>query len=169
LYVRSEIELVPILFGGPQERSLRAGTENIPGIVGLGTAMDLVREHRAEEHVRLRRLRQYLVDGLRALGPGMIMNGQEETTAPHILSVSFMGADAEMLQIHLNNEGVAVSLGSACNSKSIEPSHVLTAMDLPREQIESTLRISLGMPTTEKEIDFLLETMTRALPRVAVQ
>ena len=169
LYVRSEVELSPMIFGGPQERSLRAGTENVPGIVGLGKAMNLVREHRAEERARLTGLRKYLVDGLQALGSEVIVNGAEETTAPHIVSVSFAGADAEMLQIRLNNDGIAVSLGSACNSKSIEPSHVLTAMHLPAEQIESTLRISLGMPTTKEEIDFLLEAIMRALPRVVMQ
>lgn len=169
LYVRSGIELSPMLFGGPQERTLRAGTENVPGIVGLGAAVNLVRGRRAEELARLSGLRKYLVGGLQALGPGMIVNGSEETTAPHIVSASFTGADAEMMQIRLNNEGVAVSLGSACNSKSIEPSHVLAAMNLPQEQIESTLRISLGMPTTREEIEFLLGAIARALRRVAVQ
>jgi cysteine desulfurase len=169
LYIRSGIGLSPMLFGGLQERSLRAGTENVPGIVGLGAAMNLVREHRAEERARLSGLRKYLVDGLQALGPGVIVNGLEGTTAPHVVSVSFTGADAEMLQIRLNDEGVAVSLGSACNSKSIEPSHVLTAMNLPLEQIESTLRISLGMPTTKEEIDFLFEAIARALPRAVMQ
>ena len=81
----------------------------------------------------------------------------EEKIAPHILSISFVGVDAEMMLIRLNSEGIAVSLGSACNSKSIEPSHVLTAMKLPQEQIELTLRISLGMPTTQEEIDLLLK------------
>lgn len=169
LYVRAGIELDPMLFGGSQERSVRAGTENVPGIVGLGAAMNFVREHRAEEHARLSGLRKYLIDGLQVLGPEVIVNGTEETTAPHIVSVSFTGADAEMLQIRLNNEGVAVSLGSACNSKSIEPSHVLTAMRLPQEQIESTVRISLGMPATHEEIDFLLDAITRILPRVTVR
>ena len=169
LYVRSGIELAPMLFGGPQERSLRAGTENVPGIVGLGAAMNLVREHRAEERARLAALRKYLVDRLQALGPEVSVNGAEETAAPHIVSVSFAGVDAEMMQIRLNNEGVAVSLGSACNSKSIEPSHVLTAMHLSAEQIESTLRVSLGMPTTREEVDFLLEAIMRALPRIVMQ
>lgn len=168
LYVRAETELAPMIFGGPQERSRRAGTENVPGIVGLNAAMNFVREHRAEARARLTGLRKYLVNGLQALGPEVIVNGAEETTAPHVVSVSFISADAEMLQIRLNDEGVAVSLGSACNSLDIEPSHVLTAMNLPREQIESTLRISLGIPTTREEIEFLLGAITRALPRVAV-
>ena len=139
LYVRSGLELTPMLVGGPQEHSLRAGTENVPGIVGLGAAMDLVRQHRADERARLLELRKYLIDGLQAISPAVIVNGLEEKTASHILSISFVGVDAEMMLIRLNGEGFAVSLGSACNSKSIEPSHVLTAMKLPQEQIESTL------------------------------
>lgn len=169
LYVRSGTELAPMMFGGPQEHSLRAGTENVPGIVGLGAAMNLVREHRAEERVRLMMLRQYLVSRLRALGPGVIVNGGEETSAPHVVSVSFTGVDAEMMQIRLNDDGIAVSLGSACNSKSIEPSHVLTAMHLSQEQIESTLRISLGMPTTKDELDILLDAVSRIMPHVRIQ
>jgi len=169
LYVRSGIELAPMVFGGPQEHSLRAGTENVPGIVGLGAAMNLVRQHRADERVRLLGLRQYLIDGLQAIGPGVIVNGLGEETASHILSISFIGVDAEMVLIRLNNEGIAVSLGSACNSKSIEPSHVLTAMKLPQEQIESTLRVSLGMPTTKDELDILLGAIAHVLPRAVVQ
>lgn len=169
LYVRSGIGLFPILFGGRQERALRAGTENVPGIMGLSAAMNLVSENRVEEWARLSELRNYLVNGLQAHGPGVIVNGATETTAPHIVSVSFIGADAEMLQIRLDNEGVAVSLGSACNSKSIEPSHVLNAMHMSPEQIESTLRISLGMYTTQVEIEFLLEAIAQALPRAMMR
>ena len=169
LYVRSEIELEPMILGGPQERSLRAGTENVPGIVGLGAAMSLVCEHRAKERVRLLGLRKYLIGGLQSIGPEVIVNGPEEKIAPHILSISFINVDAEMMLIRLNGEGIAVSLGSACNSKSIEPSHVLTAMKLPQEQIESTLRISLGMPTTKDELDTLLSAIAHALPRAVIQ
>jgi cysteine desulfurase len=169
LYVRSGLELAAMILGGPQEHSLRAGTENVPGIVGLGAAMNLVRQHRAEERVRIMELRKSLINGLQGRGPQVIVNGLEEATAPHILSVSFVGADAEMMLIRLNSEGIAVSLGSACNSKSIEPSHVLTAMKLPQEQIEATLRFSLGMPTTKDEIETLLDVIARVLPRVTVQ
>jgi cysteine desulfurase len=169
LYIRSGIELAPCLFGGPQEQSLRAGTENVPGIAGLGAAMNLVRRQRAEERARLLGLRVCLINGMQALGPGVIVNGSPESTAPHVVSVSLVGADAEMLLIRLNAKGIAVSLGSACNSKLIEPSHVLTAMRLPQEQIEATLRISVGMPTTPQEIDLLLEALAREMPRVAVQ
>ena len=169
LYVRSEIELAPMILGGPQERSLRAGTENVPGIVGFGAAMTLVCEHRAKERVRLLGLRKYLIGGLQSLRLEMIVNGPEEKIAPHILSIGFVGVDAEMMLIRLNGEGIAVSLGSACNSESIEPSHVLTAMNLPQEQIESTLRISLGMPTTKEELDILLSAIAHVLPRAVIQ
>jgi cysteine desulfurase len=169
LFVRSGIELSPMMFGGPQEGSLRAGTENVPGIVGLGAAIKLVRERRPQERIRLLELRKTLINGLQAIGPEVIVNGPEDTVAPHVLSVSFVGADAEMMLIRLNAEGVAVSLGSACNSESIEPSHVLTAMKRPQEQIESTLRFSLGMPTTKNEIETLLDVLAEVLPRVVVQ
>jgi cysteine desulfurase len=168
LFVRSGTELAPMILGGPQEGLLRAGTENVPGIVGLGAALTLVRQHRAEERVRLLGLRKYLIEGLWAIGPGVTVNGSEENTAPHVLSISFTGADAEMMLIRLNAEGIAVSLGSACNSKSIEPSHVLAAMKLPEAQIESTLRISLGMPTTTDELDTLLRVIASVLPRVVI-
>jgi cysteine desulfurase len=169
LYVRSGIELAPMILGGPQEGSLRAGTENVPGIVGLGAAMNLVCAHRAEERIRIMELRKSLITSLQAIGAAVIVNGLEEKIASHILSISFVGVDAEMMMIRLNGEGVAVSLGSACNSKSIEPSHVLTAMKLPQEQIESTLRISMGMPTTEHELDILLGAIEHVLPRTVIQ
>ena len=168
LYVRSGVELMPMIVGGPQERLLRAGTENVPGIVGLAAAMSLVREKRAEERIRLSELKEYLIQGLQAACPGAIVNGLENAVAPHILSISFPGVDAEMMLIRLNNEGIAVSLGSACNSKSIEPSHVLTAMGLPSEQIDSTLRFSLGMHTTRDELEIVLGAVERILPRVKV-
>jgi cysteine desulfurase len=166
LYVRKGVDVVPLLVGGSQEGSRRAGTENTPGILGLAAALRLVCERRSRERLRLSRLRDILINGLQALAQDVIVNGAQTEVSPHIVSVSFPGADAEMLLIRLSHEGIAVSMGSACNSRSIEPSHVLTAMGLPREQIESTLRISLGMPTTETEIDLFLQALSRVLPQV---
>ncbi len=168
LYARKGVELLPLLVGGSQERSHRAGTENVPGILGLAAALNLVCSHRASERRRLLELREYLIHGLQAACPGVIVNSSQKEVAPHILSVSFVGADAEMMLIRLDREGFAVSLGSACNAKSIEPSHVLTAMGLPREQVESTLRISLGMFTTREEIDLFIKTVTDVLPLMTV-
>jgi cysteine desulfurase len=140
----------------------------MPGILGLAAALRLVCERRSQERSRMAQLREHLINGLQALTHDVIVNGTQTEVSPHIVSVSFPGADAEMLLIRLNNEGFAVSLGSACNSRSIEPSHVLSAMGLPHEQIDSTLRISLGMPTTEAEIGLFLQALTRVLPRVVV-
>lgn len=168
LYVRDGIALSPLIVGGSQEESRRAGTENMPGILGLAAALRLVHAHREEERARMLQLRAHLIRGLHAIGANITVNGPDNEVAPHIVSVSFPGADAEMLLIRLDQEGFAVSMGSACNSRSIEPSHVLTAMHLSREQIESTLRISLGMPTTQQEIDLFTEMLTRVLPRVSV-
>ena len=163
LYVRNGFEPAPLTFGGTQERSLRPGTENVPGILGLSAALNLVSQHRVAERARLLGLRKHLIGGMQAAGLDVIVNGPQEEVAPHIASVSFTGADAEMLLIRLNKEGVAVSLGSACTSRDIEPSHVLTAMGLPRQQIDSTLRISLGLPTTKDEINAMLEILNRVI------
>jgi corrinoid protein of di/trimethylamine methyltransferase len=166
LYLRRAVALKPLAFGGPQEQSLRPGTENVPGIVGLGAAIRLTCQHKAEERKRLADLRAKLIDGLVERVPGVLINGPAHQVAPHVVSASFPGTDSEMMLIRLNAEGIAVSLGSACNSKSIEPSHVLTAMGLPREQIDGSLRISMGYPTTEDEINRFLEAIPGIVQRV---
>lgn len=159
LYVRAGTRIAPIAHGGSQEKSLRPGTENVPGIVGLGAALRLAREYKAAERQRLLGLRQRLIDGLRRRLPQVVVNGPAAAAAPHVLSVSFPGADAEMMLFRLNEAGIAASMGSACTSKSIEPSHVLTAMGLPRERIEGTLRLSLGLPTSVDEVEGLLQIL----------
>lgn len=159
LYVRKGVRLTPLIYGGGQEKTLRPGTENMPGIVGLGAALELVQKHKSKERVRLENLRSYLIDGLQARIPGIIINGPAQSQAPHVLSVSFPGADAEMMLLHLNGSSVAVSMGSACTSQDIEPSHVLLAMGLSPEQSNATLRISFGYPTTTEELDCLLEIL----------
>lgn len=166
LYVRRAVALKPLTFGGPQEQSLRPGTENVPGIVGLGAAIRLTRQHKPEERKRLGDLRAKLINGLIERVPETIVNGQTHQSAPHVASVSFPGTDGEMMLIRLNAEGIGVSLGSACNSKSIEPSHVLTAMGLSREQIEGSLRVSMGYPTTESDIDRFLAVIPGVVQRV---
>jgi cysteine desulfurase len=159
LYIRDGIKLKPILYGGVQERGMRAGTENVPGIAGLGAAVSLIQKHKKQECNRLAGLRSYLIEGLRDCIPDVTINGQEPGGAPHIISVSFPGIDAEAMLLHLNRNGIAASMGSACTSKDIEPSHVLTAMGLPLDKIEGTLRFSLGYPTTIDEINQFLQLL----------
>lgn len=156
------------IYGGAQERSLRPGTENVPGIIGLGAAIQLVRQHCQAQHLRLQGLRDSLVERLLQTIPGTIINGPAAEVAPHVLSVSFPGADGEMMLIRLNGAGFAVSLGSACTSQSIEPSHVLTAMGMPQEQVDGTLRISLGYPTTQADLDALLDALPEIVARARI-
>jgi cysteine desulfurase len=163
LYIRDGVQVAPLMYGGTQEKTWRPGTENLPGIVGLGAALRVTGQHKSAERERLGQLRQELLNGLREQIPGILVNGPAaDAVSPHVLSVSFPGADGEMLLIRLNGAGFAVSMGSACTSKSIEPSHVLSAMGLPREQIDGTLRISLGYPTTRADITAFL----RAIPEI---
>jgi cysteine desulfurase len=165
LYIRDGVEISPILFGGAQERAIRPGTENVPGIVGLGAAMELRNETHSSRYEKFSALRQELVNGLEDAFPGVIFNGAEDDAAPHIVSVSFPDVDGELLLFRLSQKKVAVSMGSACTSESIEPSHVLAAMSIPDERIESTLRISIGDPTTSEEV----QTLINILPEIIEQ
>ncbi len=159
LYVRDGLKLEALMYGGTQEKALRPGTENLPGIVGLGAAVRHVETAKQAESERLSQLRNYCITSLQNIIPGLLVNGPREAVSPHVLSVSFPGADGEMMLLRLGNAGFAVSMGSACTSHSIEPSHVLTAMGLPREQIEGTLRISFGFPSSREEVDQFLQIM----------
>lgn len=156
LYVRQGVTLAPLAYGGPQERRLRPGTENVPGIVGLGAAVRHVSRRRDETRSHLRALRRQLIAGLHARVPGLVVNGPTTACAPHVISASFPGASAEMMLIRLSQAGIAVSMGSACTSTDIKPSHVLLAMGLPLDQIDGTLRLSLGEPTTPAEVETFL-------------
>lgn len=158
LYVRKNTDVKPIMYGGPQESTLRPGTENIPGIVGLGEAIRLTSEKKDEEFKRLSSLRSWFIEKIKEAIPDVQVNGGANIS-PHILSISFPDAVAEMMQFHLHSHGVAVSLGSACTSKDIEPSHVLQAIGVSLVQIEGTLRISFGYPTTQAELKKVVELL----------
>jgi cysteine desulfurase len=151
LYVRRGTPLGPLVRGGAQERNRRAGTENVAGIVGFGAAASLAKESLAAEAERIGALRDRLEQRLLKL-PGARRNGGEPRLA-NTANVSFEGADAEALVMALDLEGVAVSTGAACAAGGIEPSHVLKAMGLPPERVQSSLRLSLGRTTTEEEVD----------------
>jgi cysteine desulfurase len=165
LYVRSGTAVDAITFGGSQERKLRPGTENVPGIVGFGTAMSLRTAELKDRQAHLKRLRTILIEGLTHAIPDCRVHGSPGRIAPHVVSATFPGVDGELALFHLSQLGVAVSLGSACTSEDLEPSHVLTAMGLSPDEIDGTLRISLGDPTTEEEIKQLLEILPVALSK----
>ena len=158
LYLRRGIQLEPLLHGGAQERGLRAGTENVPGIVGLGAAAELSAGELAAEAARLCGLRDALIEGILAL-PGAWLNGSRKARLPGNVSFGIEGISQEVLLLRLDMEGFAVSGGSACSAGSLEPSHVLLAMGQSRESAESAIRVSLGRYTTEQDTAAFLQTL----------
>jgi cysteine desulfurase len=165
LYIRrGSPALMPLVSGGGQEKKRRGGTENLPGIVGFGKAAEL-----AQEHLRGRGYLQKLRDGLweriRAAVAGADLLGHPHERLPNTLSVVLEGVDGETVLIGLDVEGVAVSTGAACSSGSLMPSHVLTAMQVPVEKINASLRFSLGWDTTEGELVAAVEILRRVVER----
>ena len=153
LYVRAGTELGPIFYGGHHERDRRPGTENVPGIAGLGKAAELAAEYLASSAIRLGGLRDRFEKSLLNALPGVKVNGSVEHRVPNTCNLFFDAAGGEALVIALDLQGVMCSSGAACSSGAVEPSHVLTAIGLLPDQARSSLRFSLGRPTTEHEID----------------
>jgi cysteine desulfurase len=156
LWVRRGLRLSAQQTGGKQERSRRAGTENVAGLVGLGVAADYARETMGQHMDRHTRLRDRLEEGILANIPGTVVNGDRHRRVPNTTNISVEGVEAELLLMALDLDGIAVSTGSACSSGSLEPSHVLKAMGLPGPRTRSSLRFSLGPSTTDEEIDVVL-------------
>jgi cysteine desulfurase len=142
--------------GGKHERTRRAGTENVPGIVGLGVAAKLASKKLQADQGRLRELRDRLEAGVLARVAGTAVNGQLEPRVPNTTNISFDGIEAESLLIALDLEGIAVSTGSACSSGTLEPSHVLRAMGLPAHRTQNSIRMSLGAGNTIEQVDDVL-------------
>ena len=160
LFIRKRAELAPLICGGGQERGLRSGTLNVPGIVGLGAACALCAAEMDEEADRLGRLRDRLLEGLRAGLDGVSVNGSLDRRLPHNLHVSFAGIDGAALVIGIGD--VAVSTGSACSSGSEAPSHVLQALG-DRAPTGASIRFGLGRMTTDHEIDYAIEKFTTVI------
>ena len=153
LWSRRGLRMVPVLAGGKQERSRRAGTENVAGIVGMGVAATLALAKMEDEGRRVSMLRDRLEEGvLRAVG-GTAVNGGQSSRVPNTTNISFDRIEAESLLIALDLEGVAVSTGSACSSGTLEPSHVLKAMGFPPHRTQNSIRFSLGTANTEADVD----------------
>jgi cysteine desulfurase len=162
LIVRDRKAVEAIIHGGGQQFGIRPGTENVPGIVGLGVAARLAAEEQPSLAARLQELRDELERRLLAIVPDAVINGWQSERAPHISSVSIPGTDSEALLMHLDLAGIACSSGSACSTGAVEPSHVLTAMGVPRELGVSALRFSFGKDSTLEDVD----AVTAVLPRI---
>jgi cysteine desulfurase len=166
LYVRKGTRLAKLLHGGHHERDRRGGTENVPGIVGLGRAAELARVQFDERTSRMRELRDYLERQIATRIQSVRVNGDADRRVPNISNLSFQGMDGESLLIALDLKGIAVSTGSACASGSLEPSHVLTAMGLSREEVRGSLRLSLSAYTTREEIDHTVDALEEIVMRL---
>ena len=166
LFLRKGVRVSKLLFGGHHERDRRAGTENVPGIVGLGCAAELARAQLGDRQAPLRDLRDYLEDQIAARSLDARINGDAVNRVPNISNVSFPGIDGESLLIALDLKGIAVSTGSACASGSLEPSHVLKAMGLPGERVRGSLRFSLSKYTNREEIDYAVSVLEETVVRL---
>jgi cysteine desulfurase len=163
LYVRKGTRLKPILFGGHHERDRRPGTENVAGIVGLGKAAELARQHLTENSAQIAALRDRLEQRLLAAVPHARVNGSRSHRTPNTSNISFSFVEGEALVIALDLKGLACSTGAACSSGAVEPSHVLTAIGLPPEEARASLRFSLGHANTPDDVDFALSVVPAAV------
>ncbi len=166
LYIRKSFRPEPIIHGGGQERRLRAGTENVPGIVGFGRAVSLAAELGHEPVERMRALRDKLIAGVLEAIPETVLSGHPVERLPNIASFLFRYIEGEGILLSLDMKDIAGSSGSACTSGSLDPSHVLLSMGYPHEIAHGSLRLSLSRYTTEQEIDTVLEVLPPIIQRL---
>jgi cysteine desulfurase len=165
LWIAPGVRLAPVA-GGHQERGRRAGTENLPGIAGMGAAMEVAVAATPVDAGRIGRIRDRLESGLLAAIPDARVNGRGAERLPNTLSITFPGADGEALLMALDLEGICASAGAACTSGSTTPSHVLSAMGLSVDEARATLRLSLGWNSTGEDVDQALRLMPGLIRRV---
>ncbi|MCY8076149.1 cysteine desulfurase family protein [Bacillus haynesii] len=168
LYVNENVKLSQLLFGGEQERKRRAGTENVPGIAGLGEAVLLSGQEREEKSALYRRFKDIITRTLEAEGVSFDVNGSREHSLPHILNLYFPGVSVESLLVNLDMAGIAVSSGSACTAGSVLPSHVLSAMfGEEDDRLTSSIRISFGFGNTEEQVERAAKELAKVVKRLS--
>ena len=166
LYIRKGTKVNPLLLGGHQEFGKRAGTENVPYIVGLGKACELAMQHLDEEGTRVRELRDRLEEGILARCPDAKVNGDREHRLPNTTNISFEFIEGEAILLHLDAHGICASSGSACTSGSLEPSHVMRAMGVPFTSAHGSIRYSLSRYNTQEDVDYVIEHMPAVIERL---
>jgi len=162
LYVRQDVRIEPIMHGGGHEFGLRSGTENVVGIVGLAKAAELIHRNLEKETARERKLRDKLIKEILEIKDSRL-NGHPELRLPNNCNFSFKGIEGEALLLRLSEKGIAASTGSACSTKSLKPSHVLTAIGLKPEEAHGSLRLTLGKDNTEEQIDYVLTVLSKII------
>lgn len=153
LFVRSNIELTPLILGGGQERGLRSGTENVPAMIGLAKALEVAQADRREETERLQKLQAYFFEQIETMLPGAIINGSHRKRLPNNVHATFPGVDNERLLMQLDEAGILAAAGSACSASSEAPSHVLRAMGVSNADARASLRFTMGRATMRVAID----------------
>jgi len=166
LYVKRGTPIKPLIHGGGQERNLRSGTENIPGIIGFTKALELSYEELEQENKRLTELRDYLIEEAIKKVPKTFLNGHPTERLPNNVNLTFLDIEGEALLLFLNEYGICASSGSACTSQTLDPSHVIISIGLPYEAAHGSIRFTLGKTTTKEDIDKLLEILPNAVKRL---
>lgn len=166
LYIRKGVKIRSFVHGGAQERKRRAGTENVPGIVGFGAAVERAMRTMDERAAKERELRNYLIDRVMREVPYTRVNGHRTNRLPNNANFSFQFIEGESLLIMLDMDGICGSSGSACTSGSLDPSHVLLAIGLPHEIAHGSLRLTLSEETTREEMDYVVESMKKIVEKL---
>ncbi len=166
IYIKKGTKIDTIMHGGHQEMNKRAGTENVPALVGLGKASELALKEVADEYRTMKELRDYLYNGITSKIPHIRLNGHPEKRLPNTLNVGFKYLEGESILLNLDMEGIAVSTGSACTSGTLEPSHVLTGMDIDPADAQGSVRFSLGRDNTKEDIDYVLAVLPPIIQRL---
>ena len=166
LYIRKGLKLRSFIHGGAQERKRRAGTENVPGIVGFGIAAKIAHETMKERTDKEKELRDYVIDRITAEIPYAKLNGHKTNRLPNNINFSFRFIEGESLLIMLDMKGICGSSGSACTSGSLDPSHVLLAIGLPHEIAHGSLRLTLSEETTKEELDYVVDELKAIVERL---
>ncbi len=160
LFIRKGIRIENLMHGGGQEKGRRASTENVPGIVGLGKALEISCSKLPEEHLRLSSIRNRLINGIKDAVPHVKLNGADgKERLPNNINFSFIGVEGETLLFDLDGAGISASTGSACSSGSLEPSHVLMSLGMDHAMAHGSLRLSMGESTSEEDVDYVLEVL----------
>ncbi|MBI2565227.1 cysteine desulfurase [Candidatus Woesearchaeota archaeon] len=165
LFVKKNTKIKPLIYGGGQENGLRSGTENVPAIVGFASALMLVAKNRSQEFERLLNLKNMFIKELKKT-PDTIINGHLIESLPNNISATFKGIEADAIIFHLNEQGIFASTGSACTTKSLEPSHVITGIGIPAQHANGTVRFTLGRETTKKDIDYVVKIINQVVDKL---
>ncbi|MEJ2646928.1 MAG: cysteine desulfurase NifS [Sedimentisphaerales bacterium] len=166
LYIRKGTRLSPYQLGGHQESGKRAGTENVPGIIGLGKACEIAQKNISQENIKVKKIRDKLEKAILERCSDCMVNGEKEHRLPNTSNISFEYIEGEAILLLLDQHGICASSGSACTSGSLEPSHVLRAMGVPFTAAHGSVRFSLSKYNTEDEIDYTIETMPAIINRL---